>query len=477
MSAQSTPSSKVWGPLDYAILIACFAVAALSARPYAGSWNDGSRLATVESLVDRHTLHIEHSIFVDVPASLVAAGLAPYAPGDPTNNFGTRDKLLIDGHYYSDKPAIISFLMAIPYWLWQWLGGPTFAARPDLVCWFLTFLVVGTSYAVATLCLYRMSGLLGWDTPLRITVTASFALATIAIVYLRSVNNHIVLTAVFAALLLNLMRLREASGRARWARLFAAGALCGIGVNLDLGLALPLIAFLLALVAYQQRSFAAVAVVGLAAAPWVVGQVAVNYAIGGVLKPINMVPEYLQWPGSPFDASNLTGVAQQSLTAKIIYLLGLAFGKHGFLQYNLPLLLLLPAAFLLAWGRVRISAELSFGFLWALGGGLMYGLLSNNYGGACCSIRWFVPFLVPFFVVLGALQQQLPEWRGDFLLLSALGALLAIALWLVGPFSLRMNPAYWPIQGAALLTWGIYRWRKMHHSERQTATILSPASA
>src|SRR6185295_13440050 len=142
---------------------------------------------------------------------------------------------------------------------------------------------------------------------------ASFALATIAFVYLRHLNSHIVLAAMFAALLLNLMRLREATGPTRWARLCAAGLLCGVGVNLDLGLALPLIGLLLALVAYQQKSLAAIAVVGFAAAPWVVGQVAINYAIGGVLKPINMVPEYLQWPESPFNATNLTGVAQQTL--------------------------------------------------------------------------------------------------------------------------------------------------------------------
>ena len=36
----------------------------LSARPYAGSWNDGSRLAAVESLVDYHTWAIDDSIFV-----------------------------------------------------------------------------------------------------------------------------------------------------------------------------------------------------------------------------------------------------------------------------------------------------------------------------------------------------------------------------------------------------------------------------
>ena len=43
------------------------AIALVSARDYAGGWNDGSRLATVESLVDYHTLAIDKSIYVDVP--------------------------------------------------------------------------------------------------------------------------------------------------------------------------------------------------------------------------------------------------------------------------------------------------------------------------------------------------------------------------------------------------------------------------
>jgi len=34
------------------VLIAAATIAIISARGYAGSWNDGSRLATVEGLVD-----------------------------------------------------------------------------------------------------------------------------------------------------------------------------------------------------------------------------------------------------------------------------------------------------------------------------------------------------------------------------------------------------------------------------------------
>ena len=42
------------------------AIAIVSARDLAGGWNDGSRLATVESLVDYHTLAIDDSAFVKI---------------------------------------------------------------------------------------------------------------------------------------------------------------------------------------------------------------------------------------------------------------------------------------------------------------------------------------------------------------------------------------------------------------------------
>ena len=54
-------------------------LAAASARPYAGGWNDGSRLAAAESLIDRSTLAIDDSIFCRPHAS----GPFPYSADRP----------------------------------------------------------------------------------------------------------------------------------------------------------------------------------------------------------------------------------------------------------------------------------------------------------------------------------------------------------------------------------------------------------
>src|SRR6478735_475694 len=110
------------------VLLLAALLAVISARPYAGSWNDGSRLAQVESLVDRHTLSIDDSIYIN-PS--LAATVSPYPNIPGLRALGTYDKLLIDGHYYSDKSPAPQVLMAGAYQLWRWLGGPSAASHPD----------------------------------------------------------------------------------------------------------------------------------------------------------------------------------------------------------------------------------------------------------------------------------------------------------------------------------------------------------
>ena len=58
-------------------------LAAVGARPYAGGWNDGCRLAAVESLLDRGTLAIDDSVFCRCPQSLLDAGTTPYPADRP----------------------------------------------------------------------------------------------------------------------------------------------------------------------------------------------------------------------------------------------------------------------------------------------------------------------------------------------------------------------------------------------------------
>jgi hypothetical protein len=461
----------VQGALRYSraeclVLLGALAVALVSARPYAGCWNDGSRLATVEALVDHHTLAIDRSVFVAVPAPEDPTARNPYRTDGPqladTLREGTKDKLLIGGHFYSDKSPVPALLMALLYQALQWLTGLTAQRQPEVFCYAMTLATSGLAYVVSVWAVFRTGRILRLTPAVCLALAASLGLATVAPVYARQVNNHILLLGVASVLVLALARLAEAilEGPAPWAVLAWAGTLAGLGYSIDLGAGPPLLVCALLLVAWRCRNLRALAVFVLAALPWVGLHHAVNYATGGTFKPANAVPEYFLWPGCPFTARNMTGVWNHDGVGHfLLYAAALLFGKHGFLGHNLPLFLALPAVVLLLWRRPRELPEILFACFWCGGTWLAYAATSTNSSGQCCSIRWFVPLLAPGYYVLAVLLRHYPERRADFLILSGWGAVLAGVAWGYGPWIRHMIPDFWALQGAGLLCWLAYRLR------------------
>lgn len=228
-------SPKGWEKwVEGCVLIVAMGVAAVSARPYAGSWNDGSRLAAIESLVDRHSWIIDESIFVDVPRLEEASAPRPYNPRETVLlEHGTLDKLFIAGHYYSDKSPVPALLMAGGYQLWQWTTGWTARTHPDRFCWMMTLASSGLAYVLAVWCLYRLGRRLGLSLSLRLLLTISFALATVALPYAQHVNNHILLLAAASGIALGVAGLRE--DRFSWGRFAGLGFLAGLAYTIDLG--------------------------------------------------------------------------------------------------------------------------------------------------------------------------------------------------------------------------------------------------
>ena len=328
--------------LQLVVVTAAMVIAIVSARSYAGSWNDGSRLATVESLVDRHTFVIDDSIFVQVPRRDDPAAPAPYPLDDPLLlQYGTGDKLLIKGHFYSDKSPVPAVLMAGLYQALQWGTGLTARQQPARFCYWLTLASSGLPYVVAVWCMFQLGAPLWLPLSLRVLLTASFGLATVALPYVRQVNSHIQLLAVTAALLLCLASLAEETrgGRLPWFQLLALGALAGLGYTIDLGVGPVVLVGTLGVVLYRCRSLTAVAVVALAAAPWLILHHTLNYVIGGTFLPANTTLEYFRRPGSSFKAYQLTGTWKHTFPSFLLYAAKLLVGGRGFLNHNLPLFL------------------------------------------------------------------------------------------------------------------------------------------
>jgi hypothetical protein len=439
------------------VLIAAAAVAIVGARSTAGGWNDGSRLATVESLVDHRTLAIDRSIFVQVPSRGEATAAPPYPPDEPDLLAGgTRDKLLINGRFYSDKSPVPALLLAGWYRALQRGTGLRASERPDRFCYWMTLGSSGLAYVIAVWSIFQLGLPLRLPLSCRLALTASFGLATVALTYTRHVNNHILLLGVATLLLLGLTWLGHDSraGRVPWLRLLGLGTLAGLGYTIDLGAGPVLLACTMGVVAYRTRRFGPVAAFALAALPWVAVHHAVNYAIGGTFKPANAVVEYLRWPGAPFTAQNMTGIwNHQSFGHFLIYATALLVGKRGFLGHNLPLFLAVPGIVVLARRRAPELPEILSAACWFVVTWLVYAAFSRGYSGVSASIRWFVPLLAAGYYVLAVLLREQPQYRQDLLILSGWGAVMAALMWWKGPWMKHMVPFFWPLQVAALLSW------------------------
>ncbi len=455
----SATASARW---EGCILVLAVVLAVLGARSEAGGWNDGSRLATVECLVDYRTWAIDRSIFVAVPRPV---------PGQPTPyprddlllmQRGTLDKLWISGHFYSDKSPVPALLLAGEYWFLQGLTGWTAQDRPAGFCWVLTLGSSGLAYVLAIWCLWRLGLPLGLGLQARLLLTASLALTTVAWTYSQQVNNHILLLTVALAMLVELAWLAHGTAAATNGRLVRLGLLAGLGYSIDLG-AGPIFLGLtgLWLLACCRRPGLLVCFLA-AALPGLLLHHGLNYAIGGSWKPANALPEHFHWPGCPFTPQSLTGGWQHPSVGKgLVYSLALLFGKKGFLLYNLPLLLALAGSGLLLLRRHRDRPLCLLAAGWGVGIWLIYGICSTNHSGFCCSVRWFVPLLAPGYYLLAVLLRDYPEFAPDFLLLSAGGLVLGVMTAWTGPWHEPSLTVYWCVVGVTLAGWAglaLRRW-------------------
>jgi hypothetical protein len=314
---------------------------------------------------------------------------------------------------------------------------------------------------VVVLALYQLGKALGLPEQTRLIWIGSFGLSTFALTYTRHVNNHILLLAVVAMSCLQVVHLKrelDTGANPTW-RFIALGTLTGLGYNLDLGSGPLLVVVMLVLMIYRCRQAKPAAIFLLAMVPWIAAGLGLNYAIAGVWRPMGMVPEYFAWPGSRFTPDSLTGHPNLDAVKVPIYSVALLIGPHGLLNHNIPLLLVFPALAVLR-GRLRHHPDLVLWLGWCCGTWLIYTVLSNNYAGMCCSIRWFVPFLAPTYYLLALFLRERNDYLPDLVILSVWGCVLAAIMWWNGPWISHRVPLLWPINGAALASWLYFRMRR-----------------
>jgi len=459
-TASTTKKRPLFGLSRFRIiLIGAILIAVLGAKPYAGSWNDGGRLATVEALVDQHTWAIDNSIFVKVPSQ---DAMKPYGLDLPSDG-GTMDKMLIDGHFYSHEPPTASLYLAGIYWLARKFTGLVAAQQPHAFVYLMNLMSTGLAYAIAVVCIWFLALRVGLPESNAFIVTLSFGLATLAPVYSRQVNNQGMALATIAAVLL----LIDSKQR----RPLLLGFLVGMTYAIDLGFGPIVILGVGLYCCLKWRDVKSLMLFGLGMLPFAALHHWFNYGLGGTIGPAGANPHYFDYPGSAFSAENMTGVfLRGSVWDLIQYAAGLLVGPNGFLLYNLPLWLL-PLGVMSAWRMLpERRLELLLAAFLCAGTWALYAIASNT-PGVSVSIRWFVPLLVPAFFGLMMILQVRPGLFDQFKVLTQFGAVITAVLFWAGPWR---TPD--PLVFAALLTLGVVGFAWSLWQRRPTTAMNVPAS-
>ncbi len=405
---------------DLSIGVAAFflLIWALLTHSHVNSWSDISRLATAEALVHHGTWAIEGT-----------------ALGERTD-----DRIFWNGHFYSDKPPVLSFLAAGVYAVlhhgFHLSLDPTgcdpgaspcycFAllcpGPPDWAYYLITLILIGLPSALMLALFYRSTAFLNLSNPLALSLTGILGLGTLVFPYSLVFNNHVPAAASLMVGFYALLRSRtDRSSLACW--LLVAGFATALACTFDL-VAAPFLVFFLgdALLRHRRRAWfflwgSLLPLVLLAVLDWQI--------VGDPLPP-TLHASGFDYPGSPFPPT-ITG---NTTSANVLdYGFRMIFGDRGLFSFSPVLLWAVFGLWsLLRERNHRLWGEAVAASLASLVVVLCLILLTVGFGGLSYGTRWLVDItpLLFFFAARSTLYRS-PSHR---LLFAALAALSLFSAW------------------------------------------------
>ena len=369
--ARITPYQRLLGTLMLVLLL--LALAATHATP--GTWNDESRMATVQSLVESGSFIIDKSDFVK-----------------------TGDKVQINGHFYSDKPPIPSVLAAAVYLPLHRIGFELHPGR-TLSYYLINLLTVKLFWLLGAVAFFLLLEYTGLSAAKRLLASFALALGSLYFSWSTTFNDHALAAAWLIIGFYFFLKARFETNLKL--NLSLAAVFLSLAGTADMPTGL-FYALFLPYVLLDRRLRPAAMFYVLPLLVTVLPALAITYSIHHSIVPVQLFKSYFFYPGSPWIDSDerLSGMSVNGAKFALPYAFLALIGPRGFLLYN-------PILWIAVWGLVRTMRQKGRFFYEAIivaaGSGILllyYILFTSNYGGDSYSIRWLVPLLPLLFFFL-----------------------------------------------------------------------------
>jgi len=351
--------------------------ASICVHPEAASWNVTSRLATVESLVDRDTFAIEGS------------------------GFKTGDQYFYAGHFYSDKPIVMSIVGAAVV---EGLRAVhiNIVSNRQLLLAVLTITTVSLPFGMAIAAIAELLRALGNSDRAAAAIATVAGSATLAFPFATVLINHV---PAAACLLVGLVVIVRYAARSRL--LILSGSMFALAIGIDSSYALFVIVAPLAIGRAYLRHYIMFAV---GACIVLVPLAASNLVLSGTILPPDTNSSLYNYPGSPFAHGYILGsIGERSLAQIVRYAFEVTFGQRGLFLYS-PILLIAVYGFVHGL-RFPSSPEtrrvLSFVTVASSVYLVSVVLGTTDYGGDTYGLRRFVGISLLMCLSLSAIWNQI----------------------------------------------------------------------
>jgi hypothetical protein len=441
MSGERSVWSETQRDMALGVALFFFALFALLTHTHINSWNEYSRLAAVEALVERGTWAIDGTALGQL----------------------TGDRVLLNGHFYSDKPPVFTLIASGVYAVLHRGLGLSFDTQEcdpraitcycfafqcpqpfDWAFYLMTLIMVGIPSALMLALFYQSTGFWGLTNLPALFLTGVLGVGTMILPYSLVFTNHVPTAACLLAGLYALVRARSESGD-RW--LCAAGVFTSLAVALEFQVGPFLLIFLMAVLWRHRRS----------AWPFVLGcllplalTAALDWWMLGDLLPPQLHTAGYNYPGSALYGTPGGTHGSANLAE---YAFRILLGDHGVFAFSPVMLWVIYAMVTVLRRREHpLRTETIAVGAASLAVSLYIIFFTDNFGGQAYGPRWFIAITPPLFLLAAepALYRSAQRW----LILVALSVLSVLAAW--QGTSDPWGPALPPLRletSASLLAW------------------------
>ncbi len=403
------PLVRPWA-LAAPILVLLVALPLLRPLRHPMSWEmssgERSRLATIQAVVEHHTLAIDNTSYAHTP-----------------------DRIQVGEHTYSDQPPTMAVLLSGPYWVLHAFGW-TFQSNPILVSYLLTLLGVTLPVALSAGLIYRMGRLFELRRPWRTFLAAAVVFSSGLISYAVVLNAHApaAFLILCAAACLTYVSMSHRPGRScGW--LAVAGFCAALGAAIDLPATAFLFLFVPVILTLRWRLWNRLGGVGLyalGALPALALHMALVAPITGDFLPPTLHPELA---AAPLTAAPRAKPAAEAITPDLTDVLlypddedlslqntswrlqaarnigrvgGALMGSHGAISH-FPILLVAILGMAAVMHRHWPLSTKALAVATLLGSGIIItgcALWRSDWSQAMFGARWFIVFL-PLLIFWG----------------------------------------------------------------------------